>query len=175
MSEPFLGEIFMAGFNFAPRGFALCEGQLLPESQNQSLFAILGTTYGGDSNFFRLPDLRGRAPVHEGQGPGLPSKTLGQKDGAETVTLLANANDLPAHTHTLRATNTEATANSPGGNVLANPTIAQSAYKLNPSTRIGMNPAAVASTGSGQAHTNVQPSLTINFFIALSGVFPSQN
>ena len=177
MSDPFLGEIFMAGFNFAPQGFAKCDGQLVPESQNQSLFAILGTTYGGDSNFFRLPDLRGRAPVHEGQGPGLPSKSLGQKDGAETVTLLANANDLPAHTHTLRATNNDATANSPGGNVLANPTVGVQAYKLNPSavSRVGMNPAAVASTGSGQAHTNVQPSLTINFFIALTGIFPSRN
>ena len=174
MPDQFVGEVFMAGFNFAPRGHALCDGQLLPINQNQSLFSILGTTYGGDGRTtFGLPDLRGRAPVHEGQGPGLPSKMLGQKDGAENVVLAAN--DLPAHTHTLRATNTEATANTPGGNVLANPTLGQQAYKLNPSTRVGMNPAAVEVTGGGQAHTNVQPSLTISFFIALTGIFPSRN
>ncbi len=174
MSDPLIGEIFMAGFDFAPRGFALCDGQLLPISGNQSLFSILGTTYGGDGRTtFALPDLRGRTPVHAGQGPGLPSKSLGQKDGAETVALTAN--NFPLHTHTLRATNNVATVNSPLGNVLANPTIAQTAYKLNPSTRVGMNPLAVASTGSGQAHTNVQPSLTISFFIALTGLFPSRN
>lgn len=174
MSDPFVGEIFMGGFNFAPRGFALCDGQILPINQNQALFSILGTTYGGDGRTsFGLPDLRGRTPVHEGQGPGLPSKSLGRKEGAETVVLAPN--DLPAHRHTLRATNTEATAMSPGGNVLANPTTGQQAYKLNPSTRVGMNPAAVASTGSGQGHANVQPSLTINFFIALTGIFPSRN
>ncbi len=174
MTDQFIGEIFMAGFNFAPRGFALCDGQILSISQNSSLFSLLGTTYGGDGRTtFGLPDLRGRAPVHEGTGPGLPSKSLGQKDGAETVVL--QPNDLPAHTHMLRATDADATEMSPGGNVLANPTTGQQAYKLNPGTRVGMNPAAVESTGSGQAHTNVQPSLTISFFIALTGLFPSRN
>ncbi len=120
-----------------------------------------------------MPELRGRAPVHEGTGPGLPSKSLGQKDGAETVAL--QPNDLPAHTHTLRATDPDATTNTPGGNVLADPTFGQQAYKLNPGTRVGMNPAAVELAGGGQAHTNVQPTLTINFFIALQGIFPSRN
>ncbi len=174
MSDPFIGEILMAGFNFAPRGFALCDGQILPISQNSSLFSILGDIYGGDGRTtFGLPDLRGRVPVHEGTGPGLPSKQLGKLDGAETVAL--QPNDLPAHTHTLRATDADATEMSPGGNVLANPTQGQSAYKLNPGTRVGMNPAAVESTGSGQTHTNVQPTLTINVFSALQGVFPSRN
>ena len=174
MSDPFLGEILMAGFNFAPRGFALCDGQILSISQNSSLFSLLGTTYGGDGrSTFGLPELRGRTPVHEGTGPGLPSKQLGKLDGAETVAL--QPNELPAHTHTLRALNTDATTNTPGGNVLAKPTLGHSAYKLTPGTRVGMNPAAVESTGAGQAHTNVQPTLTINFFIALQGVFPSRN
>ncbi len=176
MSDPLIGEIFMAGFNFAPLGFAKCDGQILPITQNQALFSILGTTYGGDGRTtFGLPDLRGRAPVHEGTGPGLPSKALGQKDGAENVALTAN--NFPLHTHTLRATNTEATLNTPGGNVLANPTLGQSAYKLNPlaASRVGMNVAAVAVTGGGGGHPNVQPSLTISFFIALTGIFPSRN
>ncbi len=174
MSDPFLGEILMAGFNFAPRGFALCDGQILPISQNSSLFSILGNTYGGDGRTtFGLPELRGRVPVHEGTGIGLPTKALGQKDGAETVAL--QPNDLPAHTHTLRATDNEATTNTPGGNVLADPTLGQQAYKLTPGARVGMNPAAVESTGGGQAHTNVQPTLTISFFIALQGIFPSRN
>ena len=174
MSDPFLGEILMAGFNFAPRGFAPCDGQILPINQNSSLFSILGNTYGGDGRTtFGLPELRGRVPVHEGTGIGLPTKALGQKDGAETVTL--GPLDLPAHTHMLRATNTEATVNNPGGNLLGDPTAGVQAYKLNPGTRVGMNPAAVESTGSGQAHTNVQPTLTISFFIALQGIFPSRN
>ncbi len=174
MSDPFIAEILMAGFNFAPRGFALCDGQILPISQNQALFSLLGTTYGGDGRTtFGLPELRGRTPVHEGTGPGLPTKALGKLDGAETVAL--QPLDLPAHTHTPRAANTEATENSPLNNVLADPTAGVQAYKLNPSTRVGMNPAAVEVTGGGQAHTNVQPSLTISFFIALTGIFPARN
>ncbi len=174
MSDPFIGEILMGGFKDAPAGFALCDGQILPISQNSSLFSILGNTYGGDGRTtFGLPELRGRVPVHEGTGPGLPTKALGQKDGAETVAL--GPNDLPAHTHTLRATDADATTNTLGGNVLAKPTLGHSAYKLNPGTRVGMNPAAVESTGSGQLHENMQPTLTINFFIALQGIFPSRN
>ena len=176
MSDPFIGEIISGGFNFAPQGFVLCDGQLLPIAQNTALFSILGTTYGGDGRTtFGLPELRGRTPVHEGTGPGLPSKSLGQKSGTETVTLLPN--NLPVHTHTLRAKNTPGTQANPGGNVLATPTLGHSAYKLNPAaaTRVGMNPAAVESAGGGGGHPNVQPSSTISFFIALTGIFPSRN
>jgi microcystin-dependent protein len=166
MSEPFLAEIKIVGFNFAPRGFAFCDGQILPINQNQSLFSLLGTTYGGDGRTsFALPELRGRVPVHEGAN-GI---TLGQKSGAETATLAAGA--LPAHSHGLRVTATSADGNTPGGKVLAGSNA--DLYAL-PGALVEMASDTVANTG-GQSHNNMQPFLALNFVIALSGLFPSRN
>ncbi len=176
MSEPFLAEIIMFGGNFAPRGWALCNGQLLSISSNQSLFAILGTTFGGDGeNTFGLPDLRGRAPVHPGPGvPPMGSINLGQVGGRETVTL--NDTELPAHNHKVKAASAAATSGLPTGNVLAQFSIVQNGYGDPTATNVvAMNPAAVADTGLGQAHDNMQPFLAVSFIIALQGIFPSRN
>ena len=176
MSEPFLAEIQIFGFNFAPRGWALCDGQILPINQNQSLFSLLGTTYGGDGETtFGLPDLRGRGAMHEGSGPGLSPKMLGQKGGAETVTLAPA--EIAAHSHALKASSDEATSGNPGGNVLAdlNVDLATTHGAFDDPTDLPMNPDAVGLTGGGQSHTNVQPFLTLNFCIALQGLFPSRN
>ena len=173
MSEPFIGEIIMFGGNFAPRGWAFCDGQLLTINSNQSLFSILGTTFGGDGRTtFGLPDLRGRAPVHEGTGPGLSSINLGQKGGAETVNL--NASELPDHNHNVQAASAAATSGDPTGNVLAQYSVAGNVYG-DPNNLVAMNPAAVADTGTGQSHTNLQPFLAVSFIIALAGIFPSRN
>jgi microcystin-dependent protein len=172
MSEPFIGEVRIFGFNFAPRGFALCQGQILPISQNQALFSILGTTYGGDGrSTFGLPDLRGRAPIHFGQGPGLSSRNLGQKGGAENHTIAAT--EMPAHSHTLMGTHSNATADHAEG---AFPAISESpAYKA-ASASASMSGAALSTaTGGNQQHSNMQPYVVINFSIALTGLFPSRN
>ena len=167
MSEPFLGEIMIVGFNFAPRGWALCDGQILPINQNQSLYSLLGTTYGGDGRTtFALPDLRGRTPIHFGNG-----HNLGQKSGEETHTL--SAAEMPAHTHTVQASPTAADTPLPTGNLLAT-TAAADVY--NPANNLqNMSGASVANSGSGQAHDNMEPYLTLNFCIALQGLFPSRN
>ncbi len=168
MSTPFLGEIRPFGFNFEPSGWAFCDGQLLPIAQNTALFSILGTTYGGDGQVtFALPDLRGRAAVHPGS-----STQLGDRGGAETVTL--QANQLPAHGHRVMASADLVTAAGPADAVLGakgrgGVDIYAAAGNL---TRL--NPGAVESTGTGQAHDNLQPSLTVNFCIALEGIFPSR-
>jgi microcystin-dependent protein len=174
MSQPYLGEIKMFGGNFAPRGYALCQGQLLSIAQNSALFAILGTTYGGDGvQTFGLPDLRGRVPVHPGQGPGLPPLTLGEKGGVESVTL--SVAQLPAHGHGLMASADLVSTTAPGGNVMG----AKGRGGANlfaPAS--SLTPLAVGTggnAGGGQAHTNMQPSLVLNFIIALEGVFPSRN
>lgn len=183
MSEPFLAEIRMVGFNFAPRGWAFCDGQILPINQNQSLYSLLGTNYGGDGRTtFALPDLRGRTPIHETN-----QRRLGQKGGAETVTLTSN--DLPAHRHTLKASSTGANSNVASNNILAN-TIKQKKNepdkpKKEKGVKIYRDPDAammtslsnnaVSNAGGGQAHNNMQPYLTINFCIALRGLFPSRN
>jgi microcystin-dependent protein len=165
MSEPFLAEIRIVGFNFAPRGYATCDGQILPINQNQSLYSLLGTTYGGDGRTtFGLPELRGRAPVHVGAN----GVTLGQKSGAETATLSAGA--LPQHSHALRATAASANATDPAGRALAGSTADLYAP---PGAVVEMNSQTVAETG-GQAHPNMQPFLTLNFVIALQGLFPSR-
>lgn len=167
MSEPFLGEIMIVGFNFAPRGWALCNGQLLPIAQNQSLYSLLGTTYGGDGRTsFALPDLRGRTPIHFGNG-----HTLGQKSGEETHTLAAT--EMPAHTHAVQASPTAADTPLPGGN-LPGTTAAADVYNAANNVE-NMSAAAVANNGSGQAHANMQPYLTLNFCIALRGLFPSRD
>jgi microcystin-dependent protein len=166
MSEPFLAEIRIFGFNFAPRGYALCDGQILPINQNQSLYSLLGTTYGGDGRTsFGLPDLRGRSPVHVGNGD-----SLGNKGGSEGVTL--SASQMPQHDHPLNSSSDPANAPSPAGKVLGN----ASTQLYNDAQPLReMNPAAVASVGGGQSHNNMQPFLVMNFCIALQGLFPSRN
>ena len=176
MSEPFLAEIRIVGFNFAPRGWAFCDGQILPINQNQSLYSLLGTTYGGDGRTsFALPDLRGRTPVHEGQLPSGGSYQLGQKSGAETVALTSD--QMPAHQHDLVATNDSATAPAPAGNLPATaPAAVGEIYSSgSASLTAAFNAAAIASAGGGQGHENMQPCLALNFCIALQGLFPSRN
>lgn len=170
MSEPFLAEVRMVGFNFAPRGWAFCDGQVLPISQNQSLYSLLGTTYGGDGRTsFALPDLRGRTPIHVGSNGGAQHE-LGQKSGEETHTL--SANEMPQHTHALHGTNTGNGSASPADNVFAN---AGTDLYNSTDSLVDMNAGAVTNVGGGQAHENMQPYLALNFCIALRGLFPSRN
>ena len=166
MAEPFLSEIRIFSFNFPPKGWALCNGQFLPINQNQALFALLGTTYGGNGQTtFALPDLRDSVPISMGAG-----HTLGEKAGAATVTI--NQQQMPQHIHTLQASNNNATTNVPANNFLA----AVAAFYHQPSSNLQtINPATVTNTGGSQAHTNEQPLLGLNFCIALQGIFPSRN
>ena len=165
MSEPFLSEIRIFSFSFAPKGWAFCDGQALPISQNQALFALLGTTYGGNgTTTFALPDLQGRVPVHVRSG-----FALGQKGGQETHTL--NINEIPTHTHTVTAKKDSAAVSDPIGALWANS--AKSNFAA--TTNTTMNPASILPTGSTQPHNNLSPYLTLNFCIALQGIFPSQN
>ena len=170
MSEPFLAEIRIVGFNFAPRGWAFCDGQILPINQNQSLYSLLGTTYGGDGRTsFALPDLRSRTPIHEGD-----AHNLGQKGGAETVTLAAA--EIAAHTHAAKASSTAADSGNPNGGILAAADAGQTLYR-NPeaATMTALRSGTVTNAGGGQAHNNEQPYLTLAFCIALRGLFPSRN
>lgn len=167
MSEPFLAEIRMVGFNFAPRGWALCDGQILPINQNQSLYSLLGTTYGGDGRTsFALPDLRGRVPIHKGEGI-----SLGQKGGNESIVLTTT--QIPAHSHTPNAAGGVANNNLPSGALLAQAT--QVYHGPTASTMVQMRNGTVSITGGSQAHTNQQPYSSVNFVIALQGLFPSRN
>ena len=167
MSEPFIGEIILFAGNFAPRGWALCNGQILAISQNTALFSILGTTYGGNGQTtFALPDLRGRVPVHPGQGPGLSPYDLGQAGGTETVTL--NVAEMPQHTHPQPATNGEQTTNRPNGALPARGGVY--AQTSDGSTLTPPSP-----VGGSQPHNNIQPYLGLNYIIALEGIFPSRN
>ena len=171
MSEPFLGEIRLFAGIFAPQGWAFCEGQLLPVSQNDALFSLLGTVYGGDGRItFGLPDMRGRIPIHAGQGPGLSSYRLGAKGGAENVTLTAN--QIPSHTHNVKGVNDFADATTPGGNVPAQSTIADLYASVAPT--VDMNAAAVPNVGGSQPHSNLMLFLCVNFIIALQGIYPSR-
>jgi microcystin-dependent protein len=166
--EPFLGEIRLFPYNFAPRGWAFCNGQLLAISQNTALFSLLGTTYGGNGQTtFALPDLRGRFATSSGQGPGLSPRSLGEVAGAENVTLLQN--QMPQHTHQLRATNGAATSSRPSGRYPA----AGGAYADSADAAMAadeLNPA-----GGSQPHENMPPYLVLNYCIALEGIFPSRN
>lgn len=172
-AEPFLAEIYMGGMNFAPLGYALCQGQLLPIAQNTALFSLLGTTFGGNGQTtFALPDLRGRVPVGWGQGPGLSNRVLGEAGGAETVTLLNT--QIPAHTHTLMAVTEAGDASAPGGAFLANSGALDKEYKST-GTPVAMNSNAISITGGSQPHSNIQPYLVLNFYIALQGIYPSRN
>jgi microcystin-dependent protein len=161
----------MFGFNFAPQGWAMCNGQLLPISQNTALFSLLGTQYGGNGvTTFALPDLRGRVAIHAGQGPGLSSYVQGEVTGGESVTLTQN--EMPQHNHQVVANAAPATATRPGGEVLAR--TGADVYADSPDGTT-MNPAMISQSGGGQPHNNLQPLLVINFGIALQGIFPSRN
>jgi microcystin-dependent protein len=171
MSEPFVGEIRMFAGNFAPQGWALCDGQLLAVSQNDALFSLLGTIYGGDGRTtFGLPDLRGRIPIHAGTGPGLSPRTLGAKGGAEGVTITVN--QLPSHTHPLTATQETASDREPVGKSPATSTGQVYTEIFDPQT---MSASSIGQVGGSQAHTNVMPFLCVHFIIALFGIFPSRN
>jgi microcystin-dependent protein len=171
MSEPFLGEIRTFGFNFAPLGWATCSGQLVPISQNPALFSLLGTFYGGDGQTtFALPDLRGRIGLSMGQGPGLSSYQVGQVGGSETVTLTSN--QMPQHSHALVANSGTATGGRPDGEALAR--AGTSIYAAAPDGT-AMNAGSIGGSGGSQPHTNLQPFLSLNFCIALQGVFPPRN
>lgn len=169
MSDPFLGQITLVAFNFAPRGWAFCDGQLLAISQNQALFSLLGTTYGGDGRVtFALPDLRGRVPVHRGN-----NYSQGAKGGAENITL--QTSQLPSHNHTLEAQPAEGTPDPPSQTMVpsAGPPIFKGWNSASPDNV--MNSAAVSLAGGGQSHTNLQPFAAVQFIIALIGVFPPRN
>jgi microcystin-dependent protein len=176
MSEPFLAEIVMFGANFAPRGWAYCEGQLLPINQNSALFSLLGTIYGGDGRTtFALPDLRGRVPIQPGNGPGLSSYTLGERGGAERVTLTIA--EMPSHNHsvTLHGERGASTSTNPAGNLLANGNSYAAHNSANPEPAMASQSITQANIGGGQSHYNIQPFLCVNFIIALQGTFPSRN
>ena len=172
--DPFVAEIRIFPFNFAPKGWAWCDGQLLPISQNTALFSLLGTTYGGDGkSTFALPDLEGRAPMHPGQGPGLSLHDLGETGGSDTVTLLES--EIPAHSHQLRGNSAVGDDPAPGANSFARPastTVYQTTTNAN---LIAMAPEALAPAGGDQPHNNLQPYLTLYFNIALQGVFPPRS
>ena len=166
MAEPFLSEIRLMSFGFAPKGWALCDGQLLPINQNQALFSLLGTTYGGDGRVnFGLPDLRGRTPIHMGQG-----HTLGERGGEQAHTL--SISELPTHIHSAQGTSTVGASAPPLNNILAN---TPALIYDGPANLTSLQPGTIGNTGGSQAHLNMQPFLTLSFYIALQGIFPSQN
>lgn len=171
MSDPFLGQIQMFPFNFAPRAWSDCNGQLLPISQNSVLFSLLGTIYGGDGRTtFALPDLRSRVPIHTGTGPGLSSRNLGSRSGAETHTLLVA--EMPSHSHGTSVTADVGNQTSPVGTLPATANDGESNYSNSQSTTTGR---ATTNTGGTQAHNNMPPFLTIRFCIALQGIYPSRS
>ncbi len=174
--NPFLGQICMFGANFAPRSWALCDGQLLPISQNTTLFSLLGTIYGGDGRTtFALPDLRGRLPLHQGTGPGLTPRQIGSKVGSETAAV--SEAQLPIHTHQLDGTTELADPGASGGGDPTGRVLADASlfiYNVNPPDS-DFAGTAVTDTGGTASHTNIMPFLAVNFIIALAGVFPSRN
>jgi microcystin-dependent protein len=171
LGQPFVGEIRIFAGNFAPNGWAFCHGQLLAISENEVLFQLIGTTYGGDGqSTFGLPDLRGRVPIHQGQGPGLNNRQLSQAGGAENVTLLAS--QLPMHGHTQLVSAAPALSRSPQGNL---PAIAQGDLYSTGAPSIAMAASAITQTGGNQPHENMQPYLGLNFIISLFGIFPTQS
>ena len=173
MADPFVAEIRIFGFNFPPTGWAFCDGQLLPLSQNTALFSLLGTTYGGDGKSnFALPDLQGSHPMHPGQGPGLSLHDLGERGGSDTVTLLES--EIPVHSHSILGSNTQSTQQSPSGNFSSGSLAARRYAPAATNPDISMNPQIISPTGGDQPHNNLSPYLVLNFCIALQGVFPQR-
>jgi microcystin-dependent protein len=167
MAEPFLSEIRIMSFGFAPKGWALCNGQLMPINQNQALFSLLGTTYGGDGRVnFALPNLQGRTPIHIGDG-----HTLGERGGEQAHTLTTS--EVPTHAHSLNASNAQASTQTPANNTLLSASTPQNVY-AQASNLTAMSAASIGNAGGSQAHLNMQPFLTLTFAIALQGIFPSQ-
>ncbi|HLH90093.1 MAG TPA: tail fiber protein [Xanthobacteraceae bacterium] len=179
--DPFVAEIRIFPFNFPPKGWAFCDGQILPLSQNTALFSLLGTTYGGDGkSTFALPNLQGAAPMHPGQGPGLSLHALGEFGGSDAVTLLQS--EIPAHTHTVNATTTKGSTDQPNGNLLGEGQFANQTssgpvnyYTGATTPQVQMNVFATSPTGGNLPHNNMMPYLTLNFCIALQGVFPPRS
>jgi microcystin-dependent protein len=172
MADPFVAEIRIFGFNFAPRGWAFCNGQILPLSQNTALFSLLGTVYGGDGkSTFALPNIQGQAVMHPGQGQGLSLRDQGEMGGAESITLITS--EIPFHTHTLRGTVEDATQGSLTADVILAQTVNGNLYQTNSSANLAtMAPQALAPAGGSLPHNNMMPYLVMNFCIALQGVFP---
>ena len=176
--EPFIGQIMLVGFNFAPRGWAFCNGQVVPINQNTALFALLGTTYGGNGQTtFALPDLRGRAPIGMGQGPGLSEYTQGQMAGTESVFLLSS--QMPAHTHAMLVSSEEATTPLANGTFLARLTDAEGAPANSAITTSApnafLNQQSIGQAGGSLPHPNMQPYIAMNYIIALEGIFPPRS
>ncbi|MCW2118610.1 phage tail protein [Flavobacterium sp. 7A] len=173
-SEPFIGQISMFAGNFAPRGWAFCDGQLLAISQNTALFSILGTTYGGDGRTtFGLPDLRGRVPMHPGTGFGLSRRSLGESGGSETNTL--NISQMPSHSHTVNAVSTDGNTNDPTNAVPANTKVLDKEYSTAATDAVIMKSTMISPAGGNSSINNMQPYKAINFIIALQGIFPSRS
>lgn len=174
MTDPFIAEIRLFPFNFAPRGWAFCDGQILPISQNTALFSLLGTTYGGDGrSTFALPDLKGRVPLNHGQSPGLSPRVLGEQGGSEVVTLLQS--EMPVHTHQLTASAAAAYSRSPSAELFANESGGVNSYAPlvgNPAALLAG--AACGPAGGGQPHNNLAPYLVVSYCIALQGVYPQR-
>jgi microcystin-dependent protein len=174
VTDQFLGEIRIVGFNFAPTGWALCNGQVMPISQNTALFSLLGTNYGGDGrSTFALPNLQAQAPMHWGQGAGLSARSVGESGGSDTVALLAA--EMPTHQHAATAVAASGTTNSPGGAAWAEARFGRAAdqiYSNSATGAVAMSPNALATAGGGAPHNNMPPYLGMNFIIALQGIFP---
>ncbi|MGB1241230.1 MAG: phage tail protein [Chitinophagales bacterium] len=175
MSEPFIAEIRIVACNFAPRGWAFCDGQLLPIAQNTALFSLIGTTYGGDGrSTTALPNLQGRAPMHPGRGPGLTTRQLGEIKGTENTTLLTS--EIPSHSHSsITCTSSGGTQESPENGVPANTGGFDREYTSTAGNEVNMHTSGLSATGGGQSHSNVQPYLSLNFVIALQGLYPSRS
>lgn len=174
--EPFLAQIMLFGGNFAPRGWAFCDGQLMPIASYSALFSLLGTTYGGDGRTtFGLPDLRGRVPMHAGNGPGLSPRLIGQAVGTESVTL--SEAELPSHNHEVLVAAATATNNRARGDAIGRSDIYVDNIPADPTTQpsVALNENTIANAGGGQGHYNMQPTLCINYIIALQGIFPSRS